>query len=45
MMGREVTEVLEQVTECGEVMMREQVDQVMQVARLLIRWELRNGEE
>ena len=45
MMGCEVTEVLEKVTECGEVMMREQVDQVVKVARLLVRGELRNGEE
>ena len=29
MMSREVTEVLEQVTECGEVVAREQVDKVM----------------
>ena len=44
-MGREVTKVLEQVTECGEVMMREKVDKVMQVAGLLVRGELRDGEE
>ena len=45
MMGREVTEVLEQVTECSEVVTREQVDKVMQVAGLLVRGELCDGQE
>ena len=44
-MGREVTEVLEQVPQCGEVVAGEQVDEVMQVSGLLDRGELRDAEE
>ena len=44
-MVREVTQVLEQVTKCGEVVTREQVNKVMQVSRLLDRWELGDAEE
>ena len=45
MMSREVTEVLEQVTECGKVVVREQMDKVTQVAGLLVRGELCDGQE
>ena len=41
----EVTKMLEQVTQCGEVMTGEQVDKVMQVSRLLSRGEVGNAEE
>ena len=44
-MVSEVTKVLEQVTECGEVMTGEQVDKVMQVSRLLSRGEVGDAEE
>ena len=45
MMVREVTQVLKQVTKCGEVMTGEQVNKVMQVSRLLDRWEVGDAEE
>ena len=44
-MVREVSQVLEQVAECGEVVAGEQVDEVMKVAGLLGRRELGDAEE
>ena len=44
-MVREVSQVLEQVAECGEVVAGEQVDEVMKVAGLLGRREVGDAEE
>lgn len=44
-MVSEVSQVLEQVAECGEVVAGEQVDEVMKVAGLLSRREVGDAEE